>query len=128
MNEVERYILTLPENERKLAVKLRNIVLSIIPNAREKLSYGVPYFWGNHRICFIWPASSPYSKLEKGVEFGFCSGYLLNNEDGFLQRGGRTQVFTVTYRSVNDVKVKKLKEKLLEAVMADDLKIQIKRR
>ncbi|NOS86455.1 MAG: DUF1801 domain-containing protein [Ignavibacteria bacterium] len=128
MNEVEKYISALPENEKKLAAKLRDIVLSVIPNAKEKLSYGVPYFWGNQRICFIWPASSPYSKFKKGAVFGFCKGYLLNNEDGFLEQGGRTQVYTVAYGSEKEVKVKQLKDKILEAVMADDIKIQFRRK
>jgi hypothetical protein len=120
MLSIEEYISKLPDNEKKLLIKLRKIVLETLPGVKEKFSYGVPYYFGNTRICFIWPASSPCSRLEKGVVLGFCKGYLLSNEQGILEQGGRTQVYTITYTSEKQIRQKVLKEILAEAMMLDE--------
>lgn len=66
---------------------------------REKLSYGVPYYFLKSRICFIWPASMPNSSNAEGVTLGFCKGYLMGNEEGLLKAQGRKEVFVILYLS-----------------------------
>ena len=68
---IDEFLDYLPEQERRLVDFLREIVLDCIPDAREKLSYNVPYYSRNRRICFIWPSSIPWGKVKKeGVMFG----------------------------------------------------------
>jgi hypothetical protein len=120
MQSIEEYISKLPAGEKKIVIKLREIVLDTLPGVTEKFSYGVPYYFLHSRICFIWPASSAGGKIKKGVSFGFCKGHLLSNEQGILERGGRTQVYTVIYTSEKQIKEQPLKEILAEAIMLDE--------
>lgn len=120
-HKIEKYISELPVDEKKIVKRLRKIVLETLPGVIEKFSYGVPYYFGNSRICFIWPASSAGGKINSGVSFGFCKGYLLSNEQGLLKRGGRTQVFTISFNDTKDIKPALLKEILAEAMMLDEL-------
>lgn len=58
----------LPENERIITDILRQIILSVLPSGcKEKLSFGVPYFYGKKGICIVWPATIPRGGIRKGV-------------------------------------------------------------
>ena len=71
---MEEFLDSLPKKEREITVRLRKIVLKTAPELKEKFSYGVPYYFGKTRVCFIWPASAPFGKKNSSVEFGFCRG------------------------------------------------------
>ncbi|MCH8487328.1 MAG: DUF1801 domain-containing protein [Candidatus Cyclonatronum sp.] len=47
----------LPEKEREIVEALRNLITESLPECEEKLSYNVPFYYRNSRICYIWPAS-----------------------------------------------------------------------
>lgn len=65
----------LPENERIIVDVLRQIILENLPSiCKEKLAYNVPYYYGNKRICLIWPGSIPWGGIREGVLLGFCQG------------------------------------------------------
>jgi hypothetical protein len=117
---VEEFLDFLPENELKIVEFLRQIVLDCIPNCIEKLSYNVPFYKKNKNICFIWPASVSWGNVKhNGVKFGFTTGYLLNDEIGFLDKGTRKQVYTKDYMSINEINVDLLKAYLYEATKLD---------
>ena len=50
---IQEFLDFLPENERVIVDELREIVLESLGDVTEKLSYNVPYYYGNKRICFI---------------------------------------------------------------------------
>ncbi len=49
MNEVEKYLMALPDEQRVVLEKLRQTILSVAKGAEEKISYGMPtvYYKGN---------------------------------------------------------------------------------
>ena len=56
----------LPDNERIITDVIRQIVTDNVPSyCKEKISYNVPFFYGNKGICIIWPATVPEEELEK---------------------------------------------------------------
>jgi hypothetical protein len=64
----------------------------------------VPFYSLKKRVCFIWPSSVPWGKVKlKGVQLGFCQGYLLDDPEQFLDRGERKQVYSKTYFSISEI-------------------------
>ncbi len=117
---VDEFLDYLPEQERVVVAFLRETVFDCIPDAHEKLSYNVPYYSRNRRICFIWPSSVPWGKVKKeGVMFGFCTGHLLTDDIGYLEKGNRKMVYAKTFFTPEEVEVDLLKSFILEAVELD---------
>ena len=110
----------LPPGELKIVERLRNLILECIPDAKEKLSYNVPYYFRHARICYIWPGSVPWGKTAKeGVELGFCKGYLLS-DTSYLETANRKEVFTKTFHHLRDISTDMLRQLLYEAVLIDE--------
>jgi len=117
---VEDLLAFLPQDEARIARQLRELVLQCIPDAKEKLSYNVPFYSRFTRICYIWPGSVPWgSKTKKGVDIGFCRGNLLS-DTGYLDKGNRKQVFTKTFNSSKEIDAEALRQLLYEAVVMDE--------
>jgi hypothetical protein len=112
----------LPEDEREIAEVLRQIVFDCIPMAKEKLSYNVPYYKVHKNICFIWPASVFWgnSKSYEGVRFGFTKGYLLQDENGFLDKGTRKQVYWKDFTTCDSINIPLLKSFIFDALRLDE--------
>ena len=122
--DVSDFIINLPKEERVIVKKLRDLLIETEPRFREKLSYGVPYFSRNRRVCFIWPASAPLGPKNAKVLFGFCYANLLSNVQGILLREGRKQVYIARFSSLNEIDEKLLLEIIQEALIVDDLHLQ----
>ena len=59
----------LPENERIIVDVLRQIIIeNLSPEYKEKISYNVPFFYGNRGICIVWPSTVPRG----GISKAFC--------------------------------------------------------
>ncbi len=103
---------------------LRELVLETVPGVEERLSFNVPFYRKYGALCFIWPGSVSWgSTVWEGVEFGFNNGHLLADEDRYLDRGKRKQVFTKRFFSVQDVKINidRLRALLMEAAEVNEL-------
>lgn len=112
----------LPENEKALVDFLRILVLKTLPSTcREKLTNHVPYYFGNQRICMIWPASVKGGGVKKGVLFGFSRGVLLSDPDQYLTHGSNKRIFYKIFQSVEDIEIRPLINLLNEAVRVDSL-------
>lgn len=122
MNQVTDLIADLPADERIMVSRLRTLILETDPRLQEKLSYGVPYFYHNRRICFLWPASlvPPCNKPKHQVTLGLCYGTLLSDEQGLLDKGNRKQVCTIGFSSLKEISDQVIREIILEAVLVDD--------
>ena len=116
---VEELLETLPPEERKLVEQLRAIVFACIPDAAEKLSYNVPFYYRHTRICFIWPGSVPWGGIKEGVMLGFCKGNRLT-DIGYLDKGGRKSVFTKTFYTTKEINRETISQLLYEAVSIDE--------
>ncbi len=59
-----------PGNERIIVDVLRQIIIETLPpEYKEKISYNVPFFYGNRGICIVWPATIPGGGIKEGVLF-----------------------------------------------------------
>ena len=109
----------LTDMEKVIVDRLRELVLEAHPYFQEKISYGVPYYFLNTRVCFIWPASvKPGPKA--GVALGLCHGHLLSNEQGILEQEGRRQVYMITFHRPEDIREEPIREILQEAILVDE--------
>lgn len=117
---VEECLDYLPEDERRITERLRSIVFEAMPDGIEKLSYNVPYYRKHGNICFIWPGSVPWGKVtQKGVRFGFTSGYLIEDPEGYLDKGTRKQVYWRDFYSLKDIVREPLLQLLHQAILID---------
>lgn len=111
----------LPENERIVVDVLRQIVLKHLPSyCKEKLSYNVPYYYGNRRICLIWPGSVPWGGIREGVLFGFCYGNKLKDANNYLMHGTNKQVFYKIFHSPDEIDYDAIVSLLKEALEVDN--------
>jgi hypothetical protein len=110
----------LPENERIITDVLRQIILeNLPPSCKEKISYNVPFFYGNKGICIIWPAAVPRGGIKEGVLLGFWYGNRLNDEDNYLIHGTNRQIFYKIFRSAEEIDEPAIVKLLKEAVKLD---------
>ncbi len=103
---------------------LRELVFETVPGVEERLSFNVPFYRRYGGVCFIWPGSVSWgSTVWEGVEFGFNNGYLLSDDDLYLDHGKRKQVFTKRFISVQEVKLHldRLRGFLIEAAEVNEL-------
>ena len=112
----------LPENEKIIVDVLRQIILENLPvYCREKISYNVPFFYGNRGICIIWPSTIPRGGIKKGVLLGFWYGNRINDVDNYLTHGTNKQVFYKIFTSPEQIDEPAIVKLLREAVRVDGL-------
>jgi len=110
----------LPENERVIVDVLRSIIREKLPShCGEKISYNVPYFYGNKGICIIWPSTIPRGGIKEGVLLGFWYGNKLKDEDNYLEHGTNKQIYYKIYKNVEEINVPAIEKLLKEAIKLD---------
>ena len=118
-NLVELYTL-LPEDEKLIVDVLRQIIIETLPEyCKEKISYNVPFFYGNKGICIIWPSTVPRGGIKKGVLLGFWYGHKLIDDDCFLSHGTNKQIFYKIYQAPEEIDENPIKKLLKEAIKLD---------
>lgn len=112
----------LPESELEIVERLRDLVLQVLPASGEKLSWNVPFYKLHATVCFIWPSSVLWgkTKIHEGVRLGFNKGYLMENSDGYLEQGGRKQVFVRDILTRDEIDDDRILALLHEAVLIDE--------
>lgn len=111
----------LPEEERVIAAILRTLVKENLPDVREKLSWGAPFYHGKRSICFIWPASIPWGKLQEGVALGFARADVLEH-NGFLGIDNRKQIGRHVFLRAEEIDVEVVSDLLQQALAFDQLR------
>jgi len=107
--------------ERVIVDVLRQIIKEQLPpNCKEKISYNVPYFYGNKGICIVWPASIPRGGIKTGVLLGFWYGNKLIDSDEYLTHGTNKQIFYKIFQQAEDIDEKAIVKLLKEAVKLDN--------
>jgi hypothetical protein len=110
----------IPEDQRLVVDVLRQVVAATLPAyCKEKISYNVPFFYGNKSICIIWPAAIPRGGIKQGVLLGFSHGNKLVDADNYLTRGTNKQVFYKIFNDVEEINVKAIVKLLKEAAELD---------
>jgi len=111
----------LPQEERIIVDVLRQIVTENLPvYCKEKISFNVPYFYGNKGICIIWPATIPRGGIKKGVLFGLWYGNRLKDKNNYLTQGTNKQIFYKIFMQAEDIDEKAITTILKEAVITDN--------
>lgn len=110
----------LPEEERLTVDVLREVIKAQLPShCKEKISYNVPFFYGNKSICLVWPSSVPRGGIKKGVMLAFWYGNRLSDADQYLSHGTNKQIFYRIYNHVDEINIKAINKLLKEAVQLD---------
>ena len=119
---IDEFLEYLPDDELKLTEILRKLILDCVPTIHEKLSFNVAYYMGFRGMFFLWPASVLWGKnpSHKGVRFGFQQGYLLTDEEGYLDKGTRKQVYWRDFASAKEIDFDLLRTFIYEAAAVDD--------
>jgi len=127
---VEEMLETLPDDELKTTLLLRKIVCNCLPGITEKLIYNAIYYQHHKNICFIWPASVLWGgrKTRDGVRFGFINGYLLQDEDNYLDKGDRKQIYWKDFYSSGEVEPGILQLYITEAAIIDETLVKKKKK
>ncbi len=111
----------LPECERITVDVLRQIIIAHTPaTCKEKISFNVPFFYGNRGICIVYPAFIPRGGIKKGVLLGFWHGCKLKDTDNYLTHGTNRKIFYKIYNSVEEINEKAIVKLLKEAVRLDE--------
>jgi hypothetical protein len=121
---LDEFLDYLPEEELEVVLFIRKIILECMTDCKEKLAYNVPFYYRHSRICYIWPASIPWGKVEKGVAIGFCKGV------SFLDETFETGKFSskLTFTTVKEIDIAFLKQQIYEAILIDGQIVKAKRR
>ena len=110
----------LPEEERIIVDVLRQIIIENLPAyCKEKISYNVPFFYGNKSICLVWPSAIPRGGIKEGVLLGFWYGNKLDDTDNYLTHGTNKQIFYKIYKTPKEINQRKIVRLLKEAVRVD---------
>ena len=120
MASYPEFWLSLRDDEKPIVDFLRNFVINVLPShCKEKLTNGVPYYYGKHRICLIWPASVKGGGIKKGVLFGFSKGNELKDEHQYLTHGTNKRIFYKIFCDLHEIDTTSLELLLNEAVRND---------
>ncbi|MGC3943642.1 MAG: DUF1801 domain-containing protein [Chryseolinea sp.] len=125
---IDDMLSTLPKQERVMVDRLRSLVIECLPKATEKEFYGlgIPFYRHHRLICYIWPSSVLWETdkpdpAKKGVvTLGFCQGYMMSNDEGFLLAEGRKQVYVMYFRKLSEIDDNIIRGLLYEAGLIDD--------
>lgn len=119
-SSIDDFLEYLPEEEFSIVQFLQRLIRESLPDCKAKLSYNVPFYSRHRRICFIWPSAIPWGGIEKGVALGFCRANEMVLEDDFLSFGKKKVVATVTFQSVKEIPIEKVRQLLFEASIIDE--------
>ena len=119
---VYEFLEFLPEDQLKIVQVLRKAVFECVPHVTEKLSYNVPFYNLNKTLFFIWPSAVFWGKkrTNEGVRFGFNNGNRMQNEDGFLDKGTRKQIYWKDFSNIREIDIEVVKSYIFEAVLIDE--------
>jgi hypothetical protein len=108
------------EDEMIITDILRQIINENLPSyCKEKISYNVPFFYGNKGICIIWPAGIPRGGIKKGVLLGFWYGNKLKDLDQYLIHGTNKQIYYKIFYTPEEINETAIIKILNEAVNLD---------
>ena len=111
---------SIPENEMIIVDVLRQIIKANLPEyCKEKISYNVPYFFGNKGICIIWPSAIPRGGIKSGVLLGFWQGNLLEDKHQYLTHGTNKKIYYKIYNTIKEINQEEILLLLKEAVILD---------
>ncbi|HTH32591.1 MAG TPA: DUF1801 domain-containing protein [Lacibacter sp.] len=105
---VDEYIESLPSEKREIAEQLREMIISLIPNVQEKLSFNIPFYHYHGMFCYL-------NEVKDGIDLGLCRGKDLIDVLPQLEQGKRLMVASVIIRTKKEIQTKNIQDVLLTA-------------
>jgi uncharacterized protein YdhG (YjbR/CyaY superfamily) len=105
---VDEYIESLPAEKREIAEQLREMIISLIPNVQEKLSFNIPFYHYHGMFCYL-------NEVKDGIDLGLCRGKDLIDVLPQLEQGKRLMVASVIIRTKKEIQTKNIQDVLLTA-------------
>jgi hypothetical protein len=84
------------------------MILSIIPNVQEKLSFKIPFYHYQGMFCYL-------NEVKEGINLGLCRGKDLIDVLPQLEQGKRLMVASVIISNKKEIRSKQIEEVLLTA-------------
>lgn len=107
---VDTYIDNLSDSQQAIAKNVRRLLLDLVPEIQEKLSFKIPFYHYFGMFCYI-------NAIPNGIDLGLCRGKDLTGEFPSLELKGRAIVATVSLHSVKDIKQKEVREIIIAAAL-----------
>jgi hypothetical protein len=82
VSTVETYLAGLSEQQRGIASKLRQLILKVVPDAKESIKWGRPVYEKNALMCYI-------AEANNHITLGFYYGAYFNDPENLLQGEGK---------------------------------------
>ncbi|MGO4889943.1 DUF1801 domain-containing protein [Anaerobacillus sp. MEB173] len=101
IEEVNQFILELPEDIQNITATLRNIILNSSPELKEEFKWSMPNYSYNGLVCYIQTA-------KKHVNLGFHRGNVLQDKDV-------NKLLQGTGKALRYIRLKKMEEVQPEA-------------
>jgi hypothetical protein len=105
---VDEYIESLPVEKREIAEQLREMILLLIPNVQEKLSFSIPFYHYHGMFCYL-------NEVKDGIDLGLCRGKDLIDVLPQLEQRKRLMVASVIIRTKKEIQTKNIQDVLLTA-------------
>lgn len=114
MNVVD-YIIDQPEPAGTIMGYLHDHLVSTYPHLTCTMKYDIPFYVGNHWICYLNPIK------KGGIELCFTRGVELSNANRILNDKGRKQISGIEIKKIEDAPMDTIKRTLEEAILLDQV-------
>ena len=111
MPTVEDFIAAQPAESQFRLRTLRKLILDAAPQVGESIKYGIPFYTYHGLLCYLNPKGDH-------VDFGFCQGVQLSDEDGLLY-GNNKEIRKVKVTQLTGLLVQSLRQLVQEALLVN---------
>jgi hypothetical protein len=105
---IEGFIDALPQPEKAIAQKLRDLLFELVPGIEERFSFKLPFYHYYGMFCYL-----HYDK--RGLNLCFCRGKDLVMAFPQLEQKGRAAIASVTLRGLKDVQQLEITQMIVAA-------------
>jgi hypothetical protein len=112
---IEEFVLDQAPYKQAIFKRIHNIVMNEAPNIEARFRFGIPFYDYLGWMCYM-----KSDRKGNGVYIAFIRGFELSNEQGLLEANGRTQIKSITYFDVKEIKEEPLREIIQEALLLNE--------
>jgi uncharacterized protein len=108
MKQVDDYIESLPDTQREIAEKLREMLFELVNGIEERFSFKIPFYHYYGMFCYI-------NAIPNGITLAFCRGKdLVLTFPQLVQEGRKIVSFLPLYK-LSDIKKLEVRQVILAA-------------
>lgn len=112
MNPVDDYILAREGNQRDIMLHLHQLLLSF-PGITARLSYGIPFYYRHHWLCYLNPLKGDR------VELCFIRGKELSGNSAILEMRKRKTIAGIQLHNLIQLPEEEIVRVIHEALILD---------